>query len=207
MSAIFVTGIGTDVGKTVACTILAKAMNAGYWKPIQAGIESKDIDFLEKYRGPDRTYKSRYTLKTPASPHLAAAIEGLHIEIDDFTIPNYSEETLIIEGAGGLHVPLNDEHLIIDLIEHFKTPVILVSKNYLGSINHTLLSIEALKRRNIPILGVLFNGDKNRSTQEYITQHTGVKYLGRIDQAQEITEAFIEQQAKQLKDEKITITY
>ena len=164
-----------------------------FWKSIEALIELTNQDI-----------RSKHLLLLII---IAAAIEGLHIEIDDFTIPNYSEETLIIEGAGGLHVPLNDEHLIIDLIEHFKTPVILVSKNYLGSINHTLLSIEALKRRNIPILGVLFNGDKNRSTQEYITQHTGVKYLGRIDQAQEITEAFIEQQAKQLKDEKITITY
>ena len=99
MSAIFVTGIGTDVGKTVASAVLAQLLDAGYWKPIQAGTEITDLGTIESIRGRERTYPSRYILKTPASPHLAAAIEGLHIELDDFVVPNYSEEHLIVEGA------------------------------------------------------------------------------------------------------------
>ena len=207
MSAIFVTGIGTDVGKTVASAVLAQLLDAGYWKPIQAGTEITDLGTIESIRGRERTYPSRYILKTPASPHLAAAIEGLHIELDDFVVPNYSEEHLIVEGAGGLHVPLNDEHLIIDLIKHLDLSVVLVSQNYLGSINHTLLSIEALKQREIPIIGVLFNGEKNRSTEEYITQYAGVSHLGRIEQGDKVNEDFINSQTQNIDYEKITTTY
>lgn len=193
MKSYFVSGIGTDVGKTIASAILAEALEADYWKPIQAG-ELNNTDAM-KVRSLISNEKSilhteRYLLSQPQSPHAAATHDGIEIDLKTIQIPN-TTNTLIIEGAGGLMVPLNNQYLVIDLIQQLKAEVILVSKNYLGSINHTLLSFDALKSRNIPITGIIFNGKSNKASEEFILNHTKLKCILRIDEEQEIIKATI----------------
>lgn len=179
---LFITGIGTDVGKTVAAAIVVEALEADYWKPIQAG----DLDFSDTHKvkaqvsnTKSRFFDNAYALNTPASPHLAAAIDGVRIDLDKIKEPE-TDNHLVIEGAGGILVPLNDTGCVIDLIrEDYK--VIIVSRHYLGSINHTLLTIEALKNRNIEIGGIIFSGDENPATEKIILNKSGIKMIGRID--------------------------
>jgi dethiobiotin synthetase len=179
---LFITGIGTDVGKTVASAIVVEALEADYWKPIQAG----DLDNSDshKIKGLISNIKSKildnaYALKTPASPHLAAAIDEIRIELKKIKEP-LTQNHLVVEGAGGVLVPLNDTDCVIDLIQP-DYQVIVVSRHYLGSINHTLLTIEALKNRNIAIAGIVFSGDENKATEEIILNKSGIKFIGRID--------------------------
>ena len=179
---LFITGIGTDVGKTIASAIVTEALEADYWKPIQAGdLNNSDTHKIKKYISNTKTkfHNNSYALNTPASPHLAAAIDEVTIDLKKITAPK-TKNHLVIEGAGGLFVPLNDNDTIADLIQpDYK--VIVVSRHYLGSINHTLLTIEALKHRNIPIAGIIFNGDENKATEEIILKKTGITFLGRIE--------------------------
>lgn len=193
MKSYFVSGIGTDVGKTIASAILAEALEADYWKPIQAG-ELNNTDTM-KVRSLISNKKSilhteRYLLSQPQSPHAAATHDGIEIDLKTIQIPN-TNNTLIIEGAGGLMVPLNNQYLVIDLIQQLNAEVILISKNYLGSINHTLLSFEALKSRNIPIAGIIFNGKPNKASEEFILNHTKLTCILRINEEQEITKTTI----------------
>lgn len=179
---IFITGIGTDVGKTIASAIVVEALEADYWKPIQAGdIDDSDSHKIQRYITNNKTviHRNSYKLNTPASPHYAAEVDGIKIELAKIIEPKTSNN-LVIEGAGGVLVPLNDADSIIDLIQK-KYKVIVVSRHYLGSINHTLLTIEALKTRNIPVAGIIFSGDENKSTEEIIIKKTNCKYIGRID--------------------------
>ncbi|MFC6877336.1 dethiobiotin synthase [Flavobacterium myungsuense] len=179
---LFITGIGTDVGKTVTAAILTEALEADYWKPIQAGdLENSDTHKVQERVSNKKSFfhPNAYALNTPASPHYAAAIDGITVDINQIIEPNTSNH-LVIEGAGGVLVPFNHENYIIDLIqEDYK--VILVSRHYLGSINHTLLTYEALKSRNIKIEGIIFSGDENRATEEIILKNTGATFIGRID--------------------------
>ena len=179
---IFITGIGTDVGKTIASAIVVEALAADYWKPIQAGdIDNSDSHKIQRYISNDKTviHNNSYKLNTPASPHYAAEVDGTKIELAKIIEPK-TDNHLVIEGAGGILVPLNDNDCIIDLIEkEYKT--IVVSRHYLGSINHTLLTIEALKTRNISVAGIIFSGDENKSTEEVIIKKTNCNYIGRID--------------------------
>lgn len=179
---LFITGISTDVGKTIASSIITEALEADYWKPIQAGdLDQSDSHKVKAYvaNSKSRFFENSYALQTPASPHLAAEIDGVTIDLKKINEPETSNH-LIIEGAGGLFVPLNNEETIVDLIQpDYK--VIVVSRHYLGSINHTLLTIEALQSRKINIAGILFNGDENKSSEEIILNKTGVKFLGRIE--------------------------
>lgn len=200
MKRFVVSGIGTDVGKTVASAIISEALEANYWKPLQAGdLDNTDTMKVQRWTSKVNCFKERYKLRTPASPHYAASVDGITISPADFQIPE-SDRNLIIEGAGGLMVPLNNEGLLyIDLFEKWQVPVILVSRHYLGSINHTLLSVEALQKRSIPIAGILFIGDENKATEEIITAITKVKKLGRIPLAQEINAKFIQEQAAEYK--------
>jgi len=200
MKRFFVTGIGTDVGKTIASAILVDALNADYWKPIQAG-DLGDTDTM-KVRALINNTKSvfhpeTYRLCEPMSPHAAAITDGVKINMERFILPETSN-SIIIEGAGGLMVPLNDDYFVIDLIEKFKAEAILVSCNYLGSINHTLLSVKALVSRNIPIAGIIFNGEPTRLSEEYILKHTGLKFLFRIDKEQIIDKQTILKYASSL---------
>ena len=174
----FVSGIGTEIGKTIASAILTEALEADYWKPIQAGdLDHSDTDKVKALvsNSISQFHQESYRLTTPMSPHAAAQKEGLSIEIENMKQPN-TTNPLIIEGAGGLLVPLNEQDCIIDLIEQLKVQVILVSQHYLGSINHTLLSIEALKKRHIPIKGILFNGTKNHETEHIILSKTKIPF-------------------------------
>ena len=179
---LFITGIGTDVGKTITSAIVTQALEADYWKPIQAG----DLDNSDSHKVKSKVksqksvvHPNAYELKTPASPHLAAEIDGITIDIKKIIEPKTTNH-LVIEGAGGILVPLNDNDCIIDLIQpDYK--IILVSRHYLGSINHTLLTFEALKSRNLKVAGIIFSGDENQATEEIILSKTKAKFIGRID--------------------------
>ena len=180
---LFITGIGTDVGKTIASAIVTQALEADYWKPIQAGdLDNSDSHKIQKYISNNKTeiHTNSYKLNTPASPHLAAAIDRITIDIKEINEPKTTNH-IVIEGAGGLLVPLNDTDCIIDLIQK-DYKVILVSRHYLGSINHTLLSFEALKIRKIPLAGIIFSGDENKATEEIILAKTKAKFIGRIEE-------------------------
>ncbi len=179
---LFVTGIGTDVGKTIASAILTEALNADYWKPIQAGeLDNSDSHKVKRYITNTVThiYPNSYKLQTPASPHHAAALEDVAIDITQIKEPA-AKNNLVIEGAGGLFVPLNSRHTIADIIKP-EYKVIVVSRHYLGSINHTLLTIEALKQLNLTIGGIIFSGDENKATEDIILSKTGVNMIGRIE--------------------------
>lgn len=179
---LFITGIGTDVGKTITSAIVTQALEADYWKPVQAGdLDNSDSHKIQRYIGNNKTiiHENSYKLNTPASPHLAAAIDGITIDLKKIVEPK-TKNHLVVEGAGGLLVPLNDNDCIIDLIKpDYK--IILVSRHYLGSINHTLLSFEALKSRNLKVVGIIFSGNENKATEEIILNKTKAKFIGRID--------------------------
>ncbi len=180
---IFITGISTDVGKTITSAIIVEALEADYWKPIQAG----DLDNSDSYKiksqisnTKSQIFGNSYKLNTPASPHLAAEIDGITIDLKQINEPKTNNH-LVIEGAGGIFVPLNEKDSIIDLIQpDYK--VIVVSRHYLGSINHTLLTIEAIKNRGFEVSGIIFSGSKNKSTEDLILNKTGIKCIGRIDE-------------------------
>ena len=179
----FITGIDTEVGKTMISAIITEALEADYWKPIQAGdLDHSDSHKVEKLVSNKKTrfHQNSYALHTPMSPHAAAEIDEIQIDLEQIKRPK-TDNDLVIEGAGGLLVPLNGKDTIADLIVP-NDMVILVSKNYLGSINHTLLSINELKRRGIENIFVVFNGDENRTTQEIIEKMGKVNILGRIEQ-------------------------
>ncbi len=180
----FISGIGTNIGKTIVSAILTEALEADYWKPVQAGdIENSDTNKVKKLVSNKKSvfHKEAYCLTQPMSPHAAAKMDGIEINLNEIQLPTTNNK-LIIEGAGGLMVPINDKDLIIDLIKKLDAEVILVSQNYLGSINHTLLSIESLQTRNINIKGIIFNGDENAATEQFILSYTKVNCLGRIKQ-------------------------
>ncbi|MBC5835594.1 dethiobiotin synthase [Flavobacterium sp. F372] len=179
---LFITGIGTDVGKTIASSIIVEALEADYWKPIQAGdLDNSDTNKVEKYVSNSTTkfHKNAYALQTPASPNLAAEIDGITIELKKIIEPT-TKNHLVVEGAGGIYVPLNNSDCVIDLIQpDYK--VIVVSRHYLGSINHTLMTIEILKSRNLDVAGIIFSGDENKATEIIILEKTNVPMIGRID--------------------------
>ncbi len=183
MKRIFITGIGTNIGKTVVSAIVTEYLNADYWKPIQSG-DLMDSDTM-KVKALVSNNKSvfhpeKHRLSQPLSPHAAAKKDGVAIKLEDFTLPQ-TENHLVIEGAGGLMVPLNNEILIADLIQHLDVSVLLVSQNYLGSINHTLLTIQELKRRNIKIIGIVINGESTPETEAFIMQYSNLPIIFRID--------------------------
>ena len=195
---IIVAGIDTEIGKTVISAILCKALKADYWKPIQAGdlhlTDSNKVALLTKPT-PTNIYKEGVQLKHPMSPHAAADLERLQIDIGELKIPQVDNH-LIIELAGGLMVPINHQELNIDLLAKWQLPVVLVSKYYLGSINHTLLSWELLKQRNIPFLGFIFNGKKNQATFDIILEYTKAKCLLEVEQYETMTPQIIQKYAE-----------
>lgn len=173
----FVTGTDTGIGKTFVSAMLMSALDATYWKPIQAGLnEETDTEFVQRISGVDdsRIIQERYRLETPMSPHGAADIDDVSISLDDFELPEFNTKHLIIEGAGGLIVPINWEETVLDLIEQFQLSVLLVARSSLGTLNHTLLSIEALRRRNIEVFGVILNGEEHAHNKKTIQHFTGL---------------------------------
>ena len=180
---LFITGISTDVGKTIASAIIVEALQADYWKPIQAGdLEHSDTHKVQSLVSNTQSHfhSNSYALQTPASPHLAAAIDGITIAMNEIQEPKTNNH-LVVEGAGGILVPLNETKSVVDLIQpDYK--VIVVSRHYLGSINHTLLTIEALQNRKIQVAGIIFSGDENKSSESIILSRTAVPFIGRIAQ-------------------------
>ena len=198
---LFVTGIGTEVGKTIISAILTEALEADYWKPVQAG----DLDYSDTDKVRDLVSNSKsifhsetYALKHPMSPHAASERDSVEIKIEDFIEPETSNH-LVIEGAGGLMVPINRRDCIVDVIENLDAEVVLVSRNYLGSINHTLLSIEALKNRSVKIKGIIFNDLENVDTESVILDMTGLKLLGRVDLEESFTKEIVRGYAEKFK--------
>jgi dethiobiotin synthetase len=198
-----IAGIGTGVGKTVVSAILVEALQADYWKPIQAGdLHDTDTDKVKSWvSNPVSQFHSEtYRLTTPMSPHAAAQIDGLEIEPSKLSLPSTLHH-LIIELAGGIMVPLRSDFLNIDFIKQLNLPVILVSQYYLGSINHTLLSLEILKRENVKIAGIVLNGAENPSSKQVILQYAGVPLLAEVQPEKEITPQIIQQYAAKLHTE------
>lgn len=190
MSArIVVTGTDTGIGKTVFSAALAGALDAFYWKPVQAGLdEETDRDTVLRLSGlpQDRLLPEAYRLKTPASPHLAAKIDGIVIDPDSLALSK-ADRPLIVEGAGGLMVPLTPNLTYIDVMARWRVPVVLCARTTLGTINHSLLSIEALRTRNIPLLGVAFIGDENAESERTICDMGRTKRLGRLPRLSSMT--------------------
>lgn len=172
---LFVTGIGTGVGKTVISALLVKALRYAYWKPLQCGdLLHSDADTIKSLVPEADILKTRYGLEASISPHAAAKLENKLIQLDDFLLPI---KPAIIEGAGGVLVPLNHDDLIIDLVPKLNAVVVVVSQYYLGSINHTLLTLNELKRRNLSVIGIIFNGEKNEETKNIILRHHPIPIL------------------------------
>ncbi|WP_412468935.1 dethiobiotin synthase [Pedobacter sp. KLB.chiD] len=193
MDKYFITGIGTGIGKTLVSAILTEKLKADYWKPIQSGdLEASDSLTVKNLISNPETviHPESYRLTQPLSPHLSAKLDGIEIDLRKINIP-VTDNNLIIEGAGGLMVPLNENELIVDLIKKLSVEVILVSQNYLGSINHTLLSVNLLKQFNIPVKGIIFNGTENNETERYILQYTKIKKLGYIPSLNQIDKTHI----------------
>lgn len=203
---LFITGIGTDVGKTIASAIITQSLEADYWKPVQAGdLDNSDSHKIQKLTSTvtssaveRQIFENSYKLNTPASPHLAAEIDGITIDLKKIIEPS-TDNHLVIEGAGGILVPLNDNDCIIDLIQS-DYKVILVSRHYLGSINHTLLTFEALKNRNIAVAGIVFSGDENKATEEIILSKTKAKFIGRIENEPYFDQNVIQYYADKFRD-------
>jgi dethiobiotin synthetase len=179
---LFITGISTDVGKTIACAIITEALEADYWKPIQAGdLDNSDSHKIQNYISNDKSviHENSYKLNTPASPHFAAEKDGISIDLKIIIEPK-TKNHLVVEGAGGVLVPLNNNNFVIDLVQP-DYQIIIVSRHYLGSINHTLLTIEAIKNRGLTIAGIIFNGNENKPTESLILNHSKLKFIGRIN--------------------------
>lgn len=182
--ALFVTGTDTGIGKTVVSALLTLGLDATYWKPIQSGLhEETDTEYVKRVTGlpENRFVEERYRLTEPLSPHASAAIDGISIAMEEFQRPEYRTGHLIVEGAGGLLVPLNGEDMIIELVQHLNLPALLVARSELGTLNHTFLSLEALRARNIDILGVVMNGPKNESNRKAIEKYGGVPVLAELE--------------------------
>ena len=184
----FITGTDTDVGKTIACAWLMLHMNANYWKPIQSGLEQKDIDAVKKYTAlPDeRFFPSALELTQPLSPHESAKRDNIEISLHDFALPQ-SDRPLIIEGAGGLLVPINKQCFISDLIKHLNVPTIIVCRSGLGTINHTLLTLEALRVNRINIKGIIMSGEKSPHNREALEEYGHAPIIAEIDFLSDIT--------------------
>jgi len=179
---IFITGISTEVGKTIVSAIVTEALHADYWKPIQAGeLDNCDTKKVEKLVSNQQSkfHPNSYALQTPMSPHAAAELDEVTIDLSEIVAPNTNNH-LVIEGAGGLLVPLNDSQTILDIIKP-EYKVVVVSRHYLGSINHTLLTIKLLQEKGLEV-SVIFSGEEHKTTEDIIKKMTNVSVLGRIEE-------------------------
>lgn len=178
-----ITGTHTGIGKTVASSLLVAALDARYWKPVQSGLEEEtDSEFVLRVSGcnSDDIYPERFRLKFPASPHFSSELENITISMDDFHLPDFGGRNWIVEGAGGVMVPLNRKVLQIDWFKKAGLPVIIVASTQLGTINHTLLTVESLKSRQIPIHSIILNGPENKDNRLTIEQFSGISVSGWI---------------------------
>lgn len=195
MKKIFVTGTDTGVGKTVVSACLALAWRAGYWKPVQTGMVTGDDDtdtvVTLAALPAAHVYAPVYALQAPLSPHAAAELEGIGITLDAITLPQ-TPHPLVVEGAGGLFVPLNDRDFMIDLMAKLALPVLLVARSTLGTINHTLLSLAALRSRGLAIAGVVLNGPPNAGNRTAIERFGHVRVLAELPRVDPLDGAAVE---------------
>lgn len=186
--AIAILGIHTGIGKTITSAVMTEALGAHYWKPVQAGLEERDTDTVSRLitNGPARVHPEAVQLKMPASPHTAAAAEGITIDHTTFIFPP-TTSPLLVETAGGVLSPISHNATMADFVAHFQLPAILISQNYLGSINHTLSAIEVLRHRGIPLLGIVMNGTPDPSSESFVASYTGVPVIARVPYFYKVT--------------------
>ncbi|HUR12382.1 MAG TPA: dethiobiotin synthase [Flavitalea sp.] len=200
MKPIFITGIGTGIGKTVVSAIVATALDADYWKPVQAGTGVQtDSQWVSSILSPEKVWDETYRLKMAASPHIAARDEGVSINVERIQQQlSVKNKKVVIEGAGGLLVPLTDKLFIIDLIKRLDARVILVSRNYLGSINHSLLTAKVCADEKLDVVGWIFN-DQYLNYEEEIVNWTKLAKIASIPRTQAVTQTFIKEQANRCR--------
>ncbi len=200
MDKIIIAGIDTDVGKTVVSAIMMQKLRANYWKPVQCGLKNPDIKEITRLTcQKHQIFPSSYTFTAPLSPHHAARLENISIDPRKIHLPS-TKKNLVIEMAGGVFTPLSSNLTMLDHFQTFGAKFLIVSKHYLGSINHTLLTIEALKARNLPILGIVFNGGVNSDTETAILKISKIPLYGRLFQEKEITPLTIKKYVNLWKD-------
>lgn len=200
MKRFVIAGIGTGIGKTLISSIIVEALEADYWKPIQAGdLEKSDtLTVKQLISNPVSVlHPERYRLTLPMSPHAAAKLDGVEIKLSDLSLPE-TNNNLIVELAGGIMVPINTTELNLDLLKQWNLPIILVSLNYLGSINHSLLTLDVLKNNNLTLAGIVFNGDRNEASENFILNYSKVNYLGHIPSLQQLNKQEIKKIANSL---------
>jgi dethiobiotin synthetase len=196
---LFVTAIGTDSGKTLASAVLTEALEADYWKPVQAGYP-RDTETVANLisNSKSKLHQEAYLFSAAMSPHAAAKLDAVEVDLHQIKIPTINEH-LVVEGAGGVMVPLNDKDFVIDIASFQSLEVVLVSNLYLGSINHTLLTINELNRRNLRIKGIIFNGPENKESMDYILEYSGWEMLLHIPQLEVIDKQVVRDLANQIR--------
>lgn len=199
MDGFFITGTDTNVGKTIFSSCLALGFGADYWKPIQSGLKNTtDSERVANIIGTERVLPESYRLSEPLSPNHSAEIDGVHICLDNIKIPNTLNNYIVVEGAGGILVPINSNSYMVDLIKRLNFPAIIVARSSLGTLNHTLLTIRELRRKNIEILGVVLNGEKNLKNKKTIEELGQVQILLEMEPTKEINSEFLIDQFKRM---------
>lgn len=196
MQGFVVTGIGTDIGKTVVSAVLCEALHADYWKPVQSGeLDRLDADFVRMHTSATQILPTEIRLSQPLSPHEAARIDGVELKKEDFRLPAF-RTTTIVEGAGGLMVPVNDQGLTyLDIFSEWRLPLFFVTKHYLGSINHTLLSLYALRARGLEVESLIVNGERNDASERVYKSHFPEIGMTRIPEMEILSPAAIAESA------------
>jgi dethiobiotin synthetase len=195
---LFITGIGTDVGKTVAAAVITKALEADYWKPVQCGdLDNSDSIKIARLTGMN-VLPEAYRLQAPMSPHAAADLEGIELSIAQIELPK-SDKLVVVEGAGGVMVPFNSKETYLDLMVKLNLPVVLVTRHYLGSINHTMLSWKVLKEAGLNVVALVVSGKVHESTESHFATQMDVTFI-RINELGEVSSNTIAAEAERLMD-------
>ena len=206
--SIAILGIHTGIGKTIASAVMAEAMSADYWKPVQAGTEERDALVLKQLltNGSSRVHDEAVVLSQPLSPHAAAAIDNVEVDYTKFAWPK-TDNVLLVETAGGILSPMSNSTTMADFVAHYKMSAILVAQNYLGSINHTLMSIEVLKKRGIRLLGIVMNGVANKSSEDFIIQYSNIQMIACIPHFDKLDSASVKACAAKIKHSLLALEF
>lgn len=196
MSGYFITGIGTDVGKTICAAILSQGLKYDYWKPVQCGGAVSDCEWIRRHTSGVKVHVERYCFAAPVSPHTAAEKEFKTIELSEFSLP-CSSNGIIVEGAGGLYVPLNHSFFMIDLVRLLELPVIVVAHFYVGAINHTILTLKLLKDSGVVVKGLIANGSWSDADMTFIESYCDLPILGVVPWAESLDASFIDAVARE----------
>jgi dethiobiotin synthetase len=204
MTPLAITGIHTGIGKTVTAAVLTQALQCDYWKPIQAGeLDNTDSMTVQRLlsQSHSRILPEAFRLKAAASPHIAAQMEGVHIDFDSLKTPNHLDAPLLIETAGGVMSPVTAHDTVADLLANHDWPTVLVVQHYLGSISHTLSAIDALKARDVAIIGLIINGETVDSSEAFITHYSSLPVLARVPSFTSLEASNVEKAAQRIKAE------